>query len=170
MTWNILSKEQLYSQLFSIIQFQYCTEIAERILANFDDLHCEFSKKTGRIRYLKRGNQLIASYKPTTGTFSLAFDIVKTILPQIPLPRSRVIVQTDVSSFIESGKSVFAKHVIDLDSTLRIGDETFVVDENDRLLALGKLNMPPNLILQMKAGMAVKVRHGSESENKTDEN
>lgn len=169
MSWNSLSKEQLYSQLFSIIQFQYCPEIAAEVLANFDKLRCEFSKKTGRIRYIKRGDQLIASYKPTTGTFSLAFDAVKTVLPRINSPRSRVIVQTDVGSYIESGKSVFAKHVVNLDSTLRIGDEVFVVDENDHLLAIGKMNMPPHLVLKMKSGMAVKVRHGSQSENSPDE-
>jgi uncharacterized protein with predicted RNA binding PUA domain len=61
---------------------------------------------------------------------------------------------------------VFAKHVKIVDSQLRAGDELLVVDEQDRLLAVGKANLSPNEMLALTRGVAVKTRH-SKKKRKT---
>ena len=69
-------------------------------------------------------------------------------------------VLSEVAEFIKAGKSVFAKHVVRIDPTLHIGDEVIVVDQEDNLLAIGKLALPPHYFPSMQHGSAVKVRKG----------
>lgn len=82
---------------------------------------------------------------------------------KIPSPKFRVCVQTDIQEFIKDGKSVFTKHVVDVDPDLQIGDEVIVVNEENELLAIGKLSLPPKYITQNVDGSCVKVRKGINS-------
>jgi uncharacterized protein with predicted RNA binding PUA domain len=66
----------------------------------------------------------------------------------------------DVANFIASGKNTFAKHVVDVDGSIRANDEVIVVDENDNLLATGKAILSAREMIEMKRGVAVSVRQG----------
>ena len=94
---------------------------------------------------------------------SLPQIIIRQHVPDLPAPGFRVQAQTDVSEFIAVGKSVFAKHVTGIDPDLHLGDDVLVVDGDDRLLAIGKLALPPGYFPFLKNGTAVKVRKGLNS-------
>ena len=79
-----------------------------------------------------------------------------------PYPRLRVVIMNDVSEFIARGKNAFAKHVVDVDESIRANDEVIVVDENDNLLATGKAILSAKEMLEMQKGVAVSVRQGVE--------
>jgi uncharacterized protein with predicted RNA binding PUA domain len=69
-------------------------------------------------------------------------------------------VSNDVASFVAEGKSVFAKHVVAADSEIRPEEEVTVLDEDGRLLAVGRAVLTGREMLAFKRGVAVKVRRG----------
>ncbi len=77
----------------------------------------------------------------------------------LPPPKLRVIADQGVAKFIAKGRSVFAKHVKDVDPHLRAGDEVLVTDEKDTLLAVGRAHLSPREMIDLSRGVAVKTRH-----------
>ncbi|MHA1584575.1 MAG: PUA domain-containing protein, partial [Promethearchaeota archaeon] len=130
---------------------------------DLDKITFNFSKKTGKIKYIYYNNILQASYRPPLGTFSLSLASMQRIIKKLSFPLFRIIVQNDVSEFIKDGKSVFTKHVKKVDPSLHVGDEVFVVDEDDQLLAIGKICLPPSYLSHFQNGCAVRVRKGINS-------
>ncbi len=160
MVFNPLSQNQLFNFLHATFSFQFNDEIAKVLLADYSLMKFKFSRKTKKIKFIYLDNMIFASYKPQLGKFSLGLEAAERILSQISTPQQRVIVSTEVQDFIKEGRSVFAKHVISVDSTLHVGDEVIVVNEEDELLAVGKLSLPPRYILHKIDGNCVKVRKG----------
>jgi uncharacterized protein with predicted RNA binding PUA domain len=70
---------------------------------------------------------------------------------------------SDVSEFIAEGRSVFAKHVVEVDERIRAGDEVIVVNEEDEILGTGKAILSGDEMLLFERGIAVKIRHGNEA-------
>jgi predicted RNA-binding protein (TIGR00451 family) len=65
----------------------------------------------------------------------------------------------EAAPLVAEGRSVFAKHVTQVDLRLRAGDEVLVVDEADSLLAVGKAFLCPEEMLDLTRGVAVRTRH-----------
>ncbi len=160
---NLEKKKTLFNEIFNILKYQFNEDFAQIFLSNYDDMKISFSKKTGKIKHIYLDDTLCASYKSQLGKFTLSLDYGGSILSKLKFPCFRVVVQNDISDFIREGKSVFSKHVINIDYNLNIGDEVFIVDEQDSLLAIGKLFLPSQDIMQFKDGCAVKVRKGVKS-------
>ena len=157
------SRKDLFFHIFSIMSYQFDEKFATEFLSSFEKMTFKFSKNTGKMKHVYIDKVLQANYRPSLGTFSITIDAAKRILHKIDFPNFRVQVQSDVSEFISDGKSVFAKHVKTIDPNLRIGKEVFIVDEQDNLLAVGKLSLPPKYIPYFKFGSAVNVRQGINS-------
>ncbi|MHA1273734.1 MAG: PUA domain-containing protein [Promethearchaeota archaeon] len=85
------------------------------------------------------------------------------IINNIKKPILRIVVQNDIAEFIAEGRNVFCKHVVDIDENLRPNDEVIIVNENDELLAVGRLKIPVSYIKSFKSGVAVNVRRGIKS-------
>ncbi len=158
--WNKMTKKELYARIDSILSFQFTPTFAKLFLEKFEHMNFEFSPRTGKIRYIKEGNELLASYISKNGTFSIMLNTVLKLYRRIPTPKNRVKILSSVSEFIENGKSVFAKHVVDVDPNLLVGDQVFVVDQQDKLLAVGKLEAPPHYLKMLNSGVAVSVKKG----------
>jgi len=163
MKMSSFSRRELFSHIFSILNYQFNEKFATEFLSTFENMTFKFSKNTGKMKHIFNNKVLEANYRPSLGTFSITIDAAKRILHKIEFPNFRVQVQSDVSEFIADGKSVFAKHVKTIDPNLRIGNEVFIVDEQDNLLAVGKLSLPPKYIPYFKFGSAVNVRQGINS-------
>ncbi len=163
MKMNSFSRKDLFNTIFSIFSYQFNENFANEFLSPFEEMTFKFSKKTGKMKHIFINKVLQANYRPSLGTFSITIDAAKRIFHKIDFPNFRIQVQSDVSDFISDGKSVFSKHVKMIDPNLRIGNEVFVVDEQDNLLAVGKLSLPPKYIPWFKFGSAVNVRQGINS-------
>ncbi|MHA1475181.1 MAG: PUA domain-containing protein [Promethearchaeota archaeon] len=163
MKMSSFSRKELFFHIFSILSYQFNEKFATEFLEPFEKMTFKFSKKTGKMKHIFNNKVLEANYRPSFGTFSITIDAAKRIFHKIEFPKFRVQVQSDVSEFIADGKSVFAKHVKTIDHNLRIGNEVFIVDEQDNLLAVGKLSLPPKYIPYFKFGSAVNVRQGINS-------
>jgi len=152
------SKTRILKKIHSILRFQFESAILTKILTA-ENITIEFSRTTGNMKYIFLNDQRILSYKPTTGTFTLSILGAKELHSHSVSPKHRVIILSDVEEFIRQGKSVFAHHVLEIEESLRIGSEVLVVNEQDELLAVGKLSVPPSYA-GLSIGQAVAVRKG----------
>src|SRR6266852_3680564 len=121
------------------------------------------SPNTHRIRHIYDNDELLATYRPRDGLLALSIAGGQALLQIFKAPRLRVKVVAGVEEFIKNGGNVFCKHVQDVDPELRPAEEVLVVDEKDRLLAVGRSFFNAEEMLSFKIGVAVKVRHGIES-------
>ncbi|MDI9610927.1 MAG: pseudouridine synthase [Archaeoglobales archaeon] len=124
---------------------------------------CKFIlSKNGKIRQILDDGKRIATLKADSGLLTLSIEGARRLKNAFPFPKLRVVVLDEVSKFIAEGKSVFAKHVVAVDERIRANDEVLVVNEKDELLATGKVLLSASEMLELKKGVAVKTRQGSE--------
>ncbi len=120
------------------------------------------SPNTHRIRHIFLDGKLLATYRPNDGMLALSIGGGEALLRIFKPPRLRVRVVSGIEEFIEKGGNVFCKHVEEVDPELRPAEEVLVVDEKDRLLAVGKSFFNAEEMMSFKTGIGVKVRHGIE--------
>jgi uncharacterized protein with predicted RNA binding PUA domain len=151
-------------QLRQIAKYQFGEEFAAILVP--DGVQITISKKTKKVREVLLGENRIATMRPTDGYFSIGLFGAERIISATKSPKQRVIVQNDVSEFIIEGRNVFAKHVVAVDTNIRPEDEVIVVNEKDKLLAIGKAQLSAEYMLAFEKGIAVKVRYGAKKLNK----
>ena len=149
-----------FRKVKAISDYQFDPEITDILFRNKEDLHIERSKNTNKIRYIYLKDKILLTLRPSNGLFTLSLLSAKLIIKNTKSPKLRAIVSSEVSEFIKEGRSVFCKHVIDIDENLRPMDEVIVVDQNDELLAIGRLKIPITYVKTFKNGVAIKVRRG----------
>ena len=118
------------------------------------------SRKTGKIRHVYEGDNLIATLRASDGIFVLNMNGAKRLHSYLEYPKNRVVVNTDAEPFAREGKSIFAKFVIDIDINIRANEEVLIVNQNDDLLAFGKSILNGREIKDFNVGQAVKTRKG----------
>ncbi|MFX1410604.1 MAG: PUA domain-containing protein [Promethearchaeota archaeon] len=143
-----------------ISYYQFGTDITDILFDDVKNIYIKRSRKTNRIRYIYYRDDLLLTLKPNNGFFTLSIFSAKKILENSKIPRLRVIVLNDISEFIKKGRNVFCKHVLDIDNNLRPFDEVIAVNEDDELLAVGRLKIPVPYIKSFSSGVAINIRKG----------
>ena len=115
---------------------------------------------TGRLRYLFSGDERIATLRARDGLFTLSILGGLRLHSKFPKPWHRVVASEEAAPFVEKGGTLFARHVVYVDSEIRAGEEVLVVDEKDRLIATGKALLSPEEMHQLRRGVAVMTRKG----------
>jgi 7-cyano-7-deazaguanine tRNA-ribosyltransferase len=124
------------------------------------DIRIEKSRKTGKIRHVYDGDNLIATLRASDGIFVLSMNGARRLHKFLEYPKNRVVVTGDAEPFAREGKSIFAKFVIDIDINIRANEEVLIVNQDDDLLAFGKSILDGREIKDFNAGQAVKTRKG----------
>jgi uncharacterized protein with predicted RNA binding PUA domain len=124
-----------------------------------------YSKATGRIRYVHLDGKRLATLRPTDGLLSLSISAARRIAENANFAQCFVTVRNDVSKFVADGSDVFAAHVVKADDEIHAKDEVIVVDEDKRVLAVGRAMLSSSEMKAFKTGIAVKVRHGCAKES-----
>lgn len=148
--------ERLY-RVRGIANYQFHAAIGHLVFP--DNCQVEISKTSKRIRRVTLDTKIIATVRAHDGFLVLTIEGGRRLHQALPFPKHRVVVHQEVAKFISEGRSVFARHVKSVDHQLRAGDEVLVVDEHDKLLAVGKANLSPQEMLELTRGVAVKPRH-----------
>lgn len=116
-----------------------------------------FSSKD-KVRQIYDGGRRIASLRASDGLLTLSMEGGERLRRFLPFPKLRVVVSDEAAAFVASGRSAFARHVINVDIDIRAGEEVLVVDKNDCLLAMGKAVLSAREMLSFRKGVAVKIR------------
>ena len=147
-------------QIKAISDYQFGKEITDILFDNLEQINFRRSPKTNKIRYVYYENNLLLTLRPTNGFFTLTLYSAKKLINNTTPPKLRVVVLNEISDFIKEGRSVFCKHVVDIDDNLRPLDEVIVVNQDDELLSIGKLKIPVSYAKSFSKGIAVSVRKG----------
>jgi len=151
-------------QIKAISDYQFGKEITDILFDNLEQINFRRSPKTNKIRYVYYENNLLLTLRPTNGFFTLTLYSAKKLINNTTPPKLRVVVLNEISDFIKEGRSVFCKHVVDIDDNLRPLDEVIVVNQDDELLSIGKLKIPVSYAKSFSKGIAVSVRKGINKE------
>ena len=143
-------------RISAVADMQFCKGAGKALLDG--KVEIVKSKKTGKIRNIYCDGKHVLSMRANDGLFTLKIDGAKILHNNFKSPCLRVIVSKDTVDFVKDGKSVFAKFVKNCDPELRPMDECLIVDEKDKLLAVGRCIMNREEMLSFKYGMAVKSR------------
>jgi uncharacterized protein with predicted RNA binding PUA domain len=155
--------ENQFDKIRSIADYQFGKNVGKKIFP--ENATFEFSKRTGRIRFINLNGERLATLRPTDGLFSLSIKAAKHIVENIPEAKGIVTLENDVAQYIAAGGDVFAVHVVQVDNEIRAKDEVIIIDKNRQLLAVGRTTLSAPEIHAFKTGVAVKVRHGVNSKN-----
>jgi len=147
-------------QVKAISDYQFGQEITNILFKELDFISIERSRTTDKIRYIFHKKNLMLTLRPNNGFFTLTLYSAKMIINNTSAPKLRIIVLNDISEFIKKGRNVFCKHVVDIDENLRALDEVIVVNQDDELLAIGRLKLPVSYIKSFSSGVAASVRKG----------
>jgi uncharacterized protein with predicted RNA binding PUA domain len=155
--------ENALSRIRSIADYQFGKGVGSTLFP--ENVEIVYSKATGRIRYLNLNGERLATLRPTDGLLSLSITAARFIPENTSFSRCFVTVQQDVSAFVADGGDVFAAHVVKADEEIHSKDEVIVVDEDNRVLAVGRALLSSSEMMAFKTGVAVKVRHGCTKES-----
>jgi len=144
----------------AISDFQFNPMVTDILFDNDHKINMEYSKNTGRIKHIYYDDKLLLNFRPQNGLFTLSLYAAIKIIKQTTIPHLRAVVLSDISEFIKEGRNVFCKHITEIDDNLRPLDEVIVVNQEDELLAIGKLILPVPYIKSFISGIAIKVRKG----------
>lgn len=147
-------------KLHSISDYQFGPEITNILFKNNDKIQIIRSKNTNKIKYVHLNDKLLLSLKPTTGLFTLSFLAAEHIINRTTVPKLRAVVLSEISEFIKKGRNVFCKHITAIDENLRPMDEVIVVNQEEEVLAIGRVNVPIPYIKTFTRGVGVDVRKG----------
>jgi conserved protein with predicted RNA binding PUA domain len=143
----------------SVADYQFGKGVGAKLFP--ENTEIEYSKRTGRIRYINLNGKRLATYIPTDGLLSLSTSAANIMTEHIPSANCFITVRSDIAKFVEAGGDVFAAHVVTVDEEIRSKDEVIVIDENRKVLAVGRALLSSVEMKAFKTGVAVKIRHGS---------
>jgi 7-cyano-7-deazaguanine tRNA-ribosyltransferase len=144
-------------KLRAILCYQWGSK-AGNIIDN-TTMDISLSKSTGKIRYVKSGDEILFTIVPTTGLLTPTYEGGRLLLEANIAHEYVITMDNEAAEFVAGGKSALAKFVKRADPNLRAGEEVFVVDETQRLLGTGKALLTGNEMMQLKRGVAVAMRH-----------
>ncbi|QLH75400.1 MAG: tRNA guanosine(15) transglycosylase TgtA [Methanomassiliicoccales archaeon] len=122
------------------------------------------SKNTDKIRNVIVDGDHVASMRAEDGFFTLRPPGARRLLKAFPSPRLRAVVVKDSVPFNRDGKNVMCGFIVCCDDMLRPGDEVIIVDDEDDLVAIGKLILTSDEAMRFKKGLAIRVREGVKKE------
>lgn len=128
-----------------------------------DEVRIIHSRNTGRIRHIRLGEDLLATFRPTDGVFTLTILAAKRLIELVPDLAYNVEVNNDAAEFVAQGKNVFAKHVTCASKAIRPGDEVIITSKQG-VIGVGKALLLAEEMKSFKIGVAVKTRRGSETD------
>ena len=151
--------ENNLAKVRSIADYQFGKGVGALLFP--DNIEIQYSPRTGRIRYINLDGERLATLRPTDGVLSLSLKAAQIMAQHTPFAKCFVTVKSEVSKFIAEGGDVFAVHVVKVDAEVGAKDEVIALDEDGKVLAVGRTVLSSDEMKAFKTGVAVKVRHGT---------
>ena len=127
-----------------------------------EDLQFEYSRKTGRIKYVYIGKRLFATMR-TDGGLALTIFGATELLKNKQFKENCVIPGEEAVPFVSEGRSLFCKHVEWCGSNVKVGSDVVIIDKKDIVIATGRSLFGSIAMRYHQKGVAVKVREGIKS-------
>ncbi|MFX1544372.1 MAG: tRNA guanosine(15) transglycosylase TgtA [Promethearchaeota archaeon] len=148
-------------KLRALLMHQWGVNAGE--LADLDGLKIDLSKSTGKIRHCKIDDEILFTLVPTTGLLTPTYLGGQQLLRIGLNDTYKVVIDSDVSEFVATGKSALAKFVKIASTELKAGEEVLVLDEDQNLLGTGRAQISGCEMTSFNRGVAVQIRHSRKS-------
>jgi conserved protein with predicted RNA binding PUA domain len=125
-----------------------------------------FSRRTGRLKNFSFDNQLAGTLR-TDGGIALTLSGAEVLMMNPQFKKNCVIPNEDAIPFVSEGRSLFCRHVKWCGSNIKTGSDVVVMDNDGRILAVGRARMSSNMMSGFDSGVAVRVREGIKSRTNT---
>jgi uncharacterized protein with predicted RNA binding PUA domain len=125
------------------------------------DIELIFSRKTGRIRTVSHKGKLLCTLR-IDGGLAISPYFAQILLKSKAFRENCFEINGDAAPFVESGRSVFCKHVVWCGKKVRISADTPVLFKN-QVIAVGKAILSSEMISDFDRGVAVKIRDSLKS-------
>ena len=125
------------------------------------DIELIFSRKTGRIRTVSHKGKLLCTLR-IDGGLAISPYFAQILLKSKAFRENCVEINEYAAPFVESGRSVFCKHVVWCGKKVRISADTPVLFKN-QVIAVGKAILSSEMISDFDRGVAVKIRDSLKS-------
>lgn len=139
--------------------YQYEPRNKNMIFDKSDEIILEISKRTRRIRHVLINNKIIATLRPSDGFLIFNIEGAEFIKRKIIDIPKKVYISDEGINSLKKTSSIFPKQIINIDEDIRPGDEVFILDKNENIIATGKSILSSEEIKFFKRGVAIKVRH-----------
>ena len=146
------------TKIRSIADYQFGKNVGKILFS--DEVEIINSKATGKIRFVNLNGKRLATLRPTDGLFSISPKAALILAKKKDMVSCFVQAKNEISKFIRSGGDVFAVHVVDANKEIRAQSEVIVLNEDNKVLAIGRALLSGQEMLAFNRGVAVKVRHG----------
>lgn len=121
------------------------------------NIEITFSKKTGRIREVYCDKKLLCTLR-IDGGLAITPHFAQLLLKRKKFQQNCIEVDKESKPFVEEGKSVFCKHVVWAGKRVLIGADVPVLCQG-KVIAVGRAIANSDMMLSLKRGVAVKIRH-----------
>ena len=125
------------------------------------DTKIVLSKKTGRIRTVYHGENLLCTLR-IDGGLAITPYFAQILLKSKKFKENCLEINSDAAPFVKEGKSVFCKHVIWNGKDIQVSADTPILFENE-VIAVGRAVLSSKMISGFKKGVAVKIRDSLKS-------
>ncbi|MCE4602737.1 MAG: hypothetical protein F7C08_02355 [Desulfurococcales archaeon] len=142
--------DRVLERIYAILLYQFNDRVADALING----RITYRIVRGDVREVYRDGELILVRRPTDGLFSISLVAGELIQRAEKPPGFRIVVRGDR----EIRGSVLARDVVGIDENLRPGDEVVIVDEEDRLVGVGRLRVPPIMLNGLERGEVARVR------------
>ncbi|MCS7116920.1 MAG: PUA domain-containing protein [Nitrososphaerota archaeon] len=124
-----------------------------------DKLEFVFSPRTKRLRNILLNGKLVATVRPDGGLALTIFG-AELLSKSDKFIENCIVIKDDAVDYVSRGRSVFCKHVVKCGRRIRPGSEVVVLNNEGKVVAVGKAILSARMIKRFKDGVAVKVREG----------
>jgi predicted RNA-binding protein (TIGR00451 family) len=122
------------------------------------EIKYELSNNTNRLRFIYVDDKLFATIR-ANGTYALTIHGAGILINYSDYMKNCVMINNEIEQFIKVGGSVFNKHVIDAGDNILLDSEAIIINENKKLIGVGKALTSHDIMKKSKIGPAIKVRH-----------
>jgi len=151
-------KSYLCTKIKKVADMQYGKGAGDALF--YGDVDIVTSPRTGKIRNIYGDKKLVASMRASDGLLILGREGGQRLHKQFRFPDMRVIIDDEAIPFVQQGRNVFSKFVINASEYVRPMDEVLIVSTNDDLIGTGTCLLNRDELLSFSIGMGVKTRQG----------
>lgn len=145
--------------LEKLVVYQYGLE-SSKVFSEIDRgmLRICYSKNTKRIRSVLYGDRLFVTIRASDYMVIPHITFARYLHRALPYPYYRVVVVNEIVEDVLNGHTVFSRHVISGDPRIKPYDEVMVVDEEDRLIGVGRALLDYESMITSIRGAAIQIR------------
>jgi conserved protein with predicted RNA binding PUA domain len=161
---NRLAKRNAFDQSKTRMSLDYLFGSGVSKKIDFSKIAFVHSRKTGRIKQLedKASGKVLFTFRPNGSMAPTTLGASMMLSGRGNARTPWVVTVTDgVSEIVSKGKTVFCKHVVKCDDSLRGCDDVVILNEKKELLAVGRAVINGSAMKKFKRGQAIKVREGA---------